>query len=454
MPPLSRRVLLATSVSYALILLDTSIANVALPRIGQALAMPLAGLQWVMSAYTLAFASLLLTGGALGDRWGARRVYLAGLLAFTLASLVCGLAPNAALLIAARAAQGLGAALLVPAALKLIQQACPDPAQRARAIGLWVGIGGVAMAAGPLAGGALTEWLGWRSIFLLNLPLGLYGAAMAWRIPATPGTRAAVRFDLPGQATAILALAGLIGVLIEGQALGWTSAPIVAGAAVALAAGIAFLRIQARSAHAMLPLTLFSNPLFAASTAVSMVSAFVFYGLFFVASLGFQDQRHWGPLQAGLAFLPMTVSVALASVASHRIARACGPILSMCVAFGLYAAGALGLLAAGSASYGYSVPALLAIGLASGFISPAATAPALETVAPQRAGVAAAALNTARQAGAALGVAVFGSLLAALPPFAAGARAALLIAAALALGAGLAWAALVRSGRKQRPAIS
>lgn len=449
-----RRVLLATCVSYAVILLDTSVANVALPSIGATLDMPLAGLQWVMSAYTLAFASILLTGGALGDRWGARRVYLAGLIAFTLASLACGLAPTAAALIAARAAQGLGAALLVPSALKLIQHAYTDPVQRARAIGLWVGCGGVAMAAGPLAGGALTQWLGWRSIFLLNLPLGLFGAAMAWRIPAASESRRATPLDLPGQLTAVVALAALIGVLIEGQALGWTSAPILTGAALAVAAGLAFLRIEARSPHAMLPLTLFSAPLFAASTLVSLASAFVFYGLFFVASLGFQDLRHYAPLQAGLAFLPMTASVALASMASHRIARACGPTVSMCVAFSLYAAGALGLLAAGSSSaYADSVLPLLAIGLASGFISPAATAPALDTVAPQRAGVAAAALNTARQAGAALGVAVFGTLLTALPSFEDGARAALVIAAVLSLLAALAWASLAR-GRKQRPAIS
>lgn len=432
MNPNSRRVLLATCVSYALILLDTSIANVALPRIGADLGMPLAGLQWVMSAYTLAFASVLLTGGALGDRWGARRVYLAGLIAFTLASLACGLAPTPAALIAARAAQGLGAALLVPSALKLIQQACPDPAQRARAIGLWVGCGGVAMAAGPLAGGALTQWLGWRSIFLLNLPLGLYGVVMAWRIPAGAEPRGETPLDVPGQLTAMLALVALIGVLIEGQALGWTSAPILAGAVLALAAGSAFGWIQARSRHAMLPLTLFASPLFTASTLASLVSAFVFYGLFFVVSLGFQDVRHDAPLQAGLAFLPMTASVALASMASHRIARACGPTASMCTAFGLYAVGALGLLTAGpAAAYADGVLPLLAIGLASGFISPAATAPALGTVTPQRAGVAAAVLNTARQAGA---------------------RAALLIAAGLSLMAAITWAALVRR-QKQRLAM-
>ena len=176
----------ATSVSYAVIMLDTSVVNVALQRIASGLSVPLTGLQWVMSAYTLAFASALLTGGALGDRWGARKVYMAGLLMFTLASVACGLAPNPTALIVARAAQGIGAALLVPCSLKLIHHACPDARQRARAIGLWTSVGGIAMTTGPLLGGALIQWLGWRSIFFVNLPIGLFGLAMASRITPTP----------------------------------------------------------------------------------------------------------------------------------------------------------------------------------------------------------------------------------------------------------------------------
>lgn len=168
-----RRILLATSISYVIVLLDTTIVNVALDRIAGALRTDMAGLQWVMNAYTLAFACLLMAGGTLEDRWGGRRVYLSGLLLFTLASVGCSVATTLPVLLIARVLQGAGAAMLVPCSLKLIAQACRDPLQLARATGLWAGCGGVAMAAGPLIGGVLVVWLGWRSIFIVNVPLGL-----------------------------------------------------------------------------------------------------------------------------------------------------------------------------------------------------------------------------------------------------------------------------------------
>lgn len=446
-PAQQRQVLLATSLSYALIMLDTSVVNVALQRMALGLDVTVSGLQWVISAYTLAFASALLTGGALGDRWGARKLYLVGLLLFTCASLACGVAASPGMLIAARVAQGLGAALLVPCSLKLIHQACPDPKQRARAIGLWASCGGIAMAAGPLIGGALTQWLGWRSIFFVNLPLGICGGVLAWRLLADPQAPQDVRFDWPGQLAASVALAALIGVLIEGQALGWTSPLMLSGAAIALVAGLAFVWIEARSPHAMLPLALFRQPIFAGSTLVSALSALVFYGLFFVTSLDFQQIRGYSPLHAGLAFVPLTAMVALASLLSHRVVRGCGTRWPMCAAFVLYAMGALGLMQGGSLP---NLLSMIAIGLASGFISPAATAPAMEAVAPQAAGVAAATLNTARQTGAALGVAIFGSLVTALPSFTTGLSAALWAAAGLSLFAALVWGKVMARAAQPR----
>lgn len=437
---MQRRVMAATSVSYVVVLLDTSIVNVALDRISVALGTHIAGLQWVMNAYTLAFASLLLTGGTLGDRWGARNVYLAGLAVFTLASTLCGLAADLPTLIVARVLQGAGAAMLVPCCLKLINHAYPIPAQRARAVGIWVGSGGVAMAAGPLIGGVLIHGFDWRSIFFVNVPIGLIGIAMTLRIAPDERSSHVRRFDPVGQLTAIAALGALIATLIEGHVLGWDSPLILAGMAVTVVTGVMFFTVEARSADPMLPLSFFKSGIFTGSTGVSMASAFVFYGLLFVSSLYFQQARGYSPLLAGLAFLPMTTMVAVGSLVSNRVVKRCGPRGSMCGAFGCYAIGALGMLLSNqTSSYWMAVAPMLVIGLASGFVSPAATAPALGTVETNRAGVAAAVLNSARQTGAALGVAIFGTLIAAQHPFEAGMRAALWTAAVVSLIAAVAW---------------
>ncbi|MDR3400635.1 MAG: MFS transporter, partial [Pandoraea sp.] len=445
----AKRILNATCISYVVVLLDTSIVNVALEPLARAFDVQMTGLQWVINAYTLMFASLLLTGGTLGDRWGAKRGYLAGLLIFMMASLGCALSVSPSMLIAARALQGIGAALLVPCSLKLIHQATPDSAERARAIGRWVGLGGVALAAGPLVGGVLIHWLGWRSIFFVNVPICLVGAVMAGRIavsspvstgsptprvpPVTPA-KSASRVDLPGLIAGMVALVTLIGVLIEGHALGWTSAWIVGGAAVSALAWLALLHIEARHAHPMLPLSLFRSGVFTGSTAASMASAFVFYGLLFVVSLHFQQVRGYSALETGMALLPMTVMVAIGSLTAGRLANRFGPVRPMLSAFTAYAAGALGLaFVTADVPYAFAVLPMLAIGAASGVVSPIATAPALQTVAPTRAGVAAAVLNTARQAGAALGVAIFGSLMGAASSAETGLYAALGLAAGVSL---------------------
>jgi DHA2 family methylenomycin A resistance protein-like MFS transporter len=436
----NRRVLAATSVSYFIVILDTSIVNVALERISTALAIPIAGLQWVTNAYTLVFAALLLTGGTLGDRLGARNVYLAGVAVFTTASMLCGLAVNLPMLVAARALQGLGAAMLVPCSLKLINQACPSAEARARAIGLWVGCGGVAMAAGPIFGGALIRLLDWRSIFFVNVPVGLAGIVMTCRVARDAPSGPARPFDPAGQLAAIVALAGLIGVLIEGGALHWRSPMLLAGSAATVCAWAAFLTIEARNPDAMLPLSLFRSGVFSGSAFVSMASAFVFYGLLFVASLYYQRVRAYSPLATGMALLPMTAMVAGGGLLSNRLAKLGGPRVAMCVAFGLYAAGALALVAlvAGAPNW-VAIAPLFAIGLAAGYVTPAATAPALATVEHRHAGVAAGVLNSARQSGSALGVAVFGSVIGASLPFVAAMRLVLGGAAAMALLAALVW---------------
>jgi DHA2 family methylenomycin A resistance protein-like MFS transporter len=437
-----RRVFLATSVSYVIVVLDTSIVNVALDSISRTLSAEITGLQWVMNAYTLAFASLLLTGGNLGDRYGARHIYLAGLAVFTLASALCGLAWNLPILVIARGLQGLGAAMLVPCSLKLINAAFPNPEQRARAVGTWIGCGGIAIAAGPLIGGVLIHWLGWRAIFYMNVPIALAGIWSTWRIAADSAQVPRRRVDIAGQASAIGALAAVIGVLIEGSIFGWASPPILIAVVVACVASVTFIMVEARTSSPMLPLSLFNSRLFAGSTAASLASAFVFYGLLFVLSLSFQQVRAYCPLWTGIALLPMTVLVAVGSIISSGVVQFAGMRWSVCCAFGVYAAGAIALLLSASptSSYWLAVAPMLAIGFVSGFVSPAVTAPAIGTVKSDQAGVAAGVLNSARQTGAALSVAICGTLMAAFPSAGIGVRAALLAAATVSVVTALGWA--------------
>ncbi|MGS0896089.1 MFS transporter [Burkholderia stagnalis] len=435
----ARRVLAATCVSYTLVLLDASIVNVALTDIAHTFDSRVAGLQWIVNAYTLAFASLLMTGGTLGDRLGDRTVYVAGLALFVAASALCGVAPTLPALAFARALQGVGSAMLVPCSLALINRAFPEPAARASAISVWMGCGGIAMASGPLIGGLLIGLFGWRSIFFVNLPLGLAGIGLS-RTIARSAADESRPFDWAGQIAAGVAIATLIGSLIEGPSLGWRSAPIAGGLVTSGVAWLAFVAIEARGRAPMLPLAFFRNRLFAGSTFVSMASAFVFYGLLFVLSLFYRQIRGATPLDAGLAFLPMTAMVALGGLGSGRLVARFGTRRTMCAAFGLYAAGALGMTAMDAATPAWlAVAPMLAIGFASGFISPAATSPALGTIDRRRAGVAAAALNAARQSGSALGVAIFGACIATVQPFQAAMRMTLGIAIGLSALAAATW---------------
>lgn len=437
---LQRRVLAATSISYVVVILDTSIVNVALERIAHSLATDIAGLQWIVNAYTLTFASLLLTGGALGDRWGARNTYLAGLAVFTTASALCGFAPDVAALTVARVLQGLGAALLVPCSLTLLNHAWPERGERARAIGIWAGAGGAALAAGPLIGGVLIHLFGWRSIFLANVPIGLAGVWLTLRIARDEPALTNRPLDLAGQLSAIVALGTLIGVLIEGSGVGWRSPLIVTGGALCVAASCAFVAIETRRAEPMLPLSFFSDRTFVGSAIAAMTTALTSFGIIFVLSLYFQQVRGYSPLGTGLAFLPLTVVVTGGNMVSGRLVKAYGACWPVLTGLLLQAAGFAGLLLSTPASpYWLVALPMPAIGLGGGLITPAATAALMATVEKSRAGMAAGVLNSARQTGAALGVAIFGMLLAARDPFDAGMRAVLWTAVGMSLAAALVW---------------
>lgn len=435
-----KRALIATSLSYVIVILDTSIVNVALEPIAASLRSDIAGLQWVVNAYTLTFASLLLSGGALGDRIGAKTAYLAGLLIFACASALCGMAPDLQILVAARVLQGVGAALLVPCSLTLINHAFPVARQRASAIGVWAGCGGIAMAAGPLAGGLLIHLLGWRSIFLVNVPIALIGAWLTTRVDSVRPAALDRPMDVAGQMLAIVAPGASVAVLIEGAKLGWQAGAIHAGAAIALAAWVAFVLVEVKRKQPMLPLGFFRSPVFSASAFVSLISGLIFYGLFFLLSLYFQSARGWSPLRTGLAFLPLTVMVTIGSFASGALNRAYGAHRLVCGGFLLYALGFAGLVAlADDAPYWRIALCFPAVGFGAGVITPAATAALMTAVDNARAGVAAGVLNASRQTGSAFGVAIFGALMSAIQPLDAGIRVAVYLAIGLALLAALVW---------------
>jgi DHA2 family methylenomycin A resistance protein-like MFS transporter len=441
--------LAAMSLGYGVVQLDVTIVNTALGSIGGALGGGTAALQWIVSTYTIALAALILTAGALGDRIGARRVFMAGFALFTAASLACSLAPTLSVLIAARALQGVGAALLVPNSLALLNHAYPDERGRGRAVAIWAAGASLALTAGPLAGGALIALAGWRSIFLVNLPIGLAGLWLTQRF-AQETTRTARReLDLAGQLLAVGALGCLAGAMIGGGVFGWTHKLVLGGFAVAaLCAGL-FLWQERRAAQPMLPLALFRQRLFSVMTLAGLCVNVAFYGLIFVLSLYFQQVNHLSGFATGLAFLPMMGAVLPLNLAAPRLAERIGAAAVIALGACITAAGCLGLLILERGTPYWALCAqLLAMGAGLGLLVPPLTSTLLGSVAKSRSGLAAAVLNATRQTGSVLGVALFGSLAAQGARFIPGARASLLIAAALLLSTALLTVTLGRAPRQ------
>jgi DHA2 family methylenomycin A resistance protein-like MFS transporter len=430
-------VVATTSLGFLVVQLDVSIVNVALVRIGHTLGGGMASLQWVVDAYTLAFAAFLLSAGALGDRLGARRVFVLGLGVFGVASLGCALAPSLSLLIAARAVQGVGAALLMPCSLAVLNHACGDDgAARARALGLWTAAGGVALSAGPLVGGVLIDRFGWPSIFYINVPVCLLGMALAWRcVEETPRHRGD-GFDLAGQACAVAMLLGLTAAVIEAGTLGWHAPRVWLLLGAGVLAGAAFLAIEARGRAPMLPLGLFRRRAFTGATVVGWVVNFALYGSIFVLSLYFQRVRGYSPSATGLAFLPFMATVTVANVAGSRLAARTGPRWPMVAGLLLGAAGfALLVDVDAGTGYGSLIARLLLIPAGVGVAVPSMTATVLSSAPRNRSALAAGVLNTVRQAAGAVGVAAFGAL--AAREMLAGMRLAFGLSAALLAGAGV-----------------
>jgi DHA2 family methylenomycin A resistance protein-like MFS transporter len=438
----ARLLTLAASFGFVVVQLDVTIVNVALPSLGRGFAAGVETLQWIVDAYTLVFAVLLLSAGALGDRYGARRAYLAGFAVFALASAACGLAPDAAVLIAARALQGAGAALMVPNSLALLNAAHQhDAADRAKAVGVWTAAGGVAIAAGPILGGLMLGPLGWRSIFLVNLPVCALGAWLTLvSTTAEPRLRKPRPLDLPGQALAALALAGLIGAVIELRARGPADPLVLGSAAVFLAGGLAFGAVERRAAAPMLPLAVFRSRPFSAAVAFGVIVNLAYYGTIFVLALYLQQARRFSPLEAGLAFLPLTATFIVSNLVSGRMVARLGSRTPMVVGAAIAALGYGLLLRLGASSaFARMLPAFVMIPGGMGLGVPAMTTAILAAVDKAWSGTASAVLNAARQAGGAVGVAAFGLATGALGPVGglhgAAAASGLLLLAAAAISA-------------------
>jgi MFS family permease len=405
------------------VVLDATIVAIALPAIQRDLHVATADLQWVLSAYTLAFAGCLVLAGRLADLHGRRRVFVAGLALFSAASLVCGLSRSAAVLIAARTVQGLGAAAVAPAALAAITAAIPDGPERRRALGVWTAAAAGGGATGWVLGGVLTEQAGWPWVFLVNVPVGVAAVALTpLLVPETRSSGPGRRLDVAGAATITAALALLVFGLTRGAMLG-------VGAGLALLA--VFARVEARAADPLLPGALLRADGLAGANVVAAAITASTSGAMLLCVLELQGARGLSPLHTGVLFAPFNLAVITGSLAGPSVARALGPSRAMAVGLAGVAAGALGLLAVagGRGAPAAFLPAFVAMGASLGCASVASTAAGTAAAGTAREGIASALLNTAAQVGAALGIAVLVGLAAA-----AGQGAAFAAAAVVALG--------------------
>ncbi|GAA3139241.1 MFS transporter [Nonomuraea roseoviolacea subsp. carminata] len=410
-------VLAVCCLSMFLVGLDTTIVNVGLPAIGRGLGVGTRGLEWVVDAYTLVLASLLISSGALADRFGRRRVFQLGLAVFGAASLACALAPSVGALAAARAVQGVGASMLSPVALAIVVNAMPDPKERAQAIGVWASVFGLSMAAGPVTGGALIAEFGWRSVFWINAPVIV--AALALSMIFVPESRAplARRLDLPGQALLTVVIGVSVGVLIEGPRIGWTSPVALVAYAVAAVATAGFVRVECRRGEPLMDPRLFRRPVFGGAV-LGAVAVFVALNVtLLLTTLYLQHARGWTPLAAGAATLPMAVGATLCAPLSGHLVGRLGPRPPLALAGGFIAAGGLCLVGLDQRTGVHLLLAAYAlIGIGFGFANAPITNTAVSGLPPARAGVAGAITSTARQFGSALGIAIAGGLVAGAGP--------------------------------------
>ncbi|MGW1466070.1 MFS transporter [Streptomyces sp. NPDC002308] len=425
----------AALLGFFVITLDPLVVNVALPSVRSSLGGDMTGLQWVVDGYTLMFAALLLSAGSLTDRLGSRRTFGVGLAVFVAASAACGMAPDLGMLVAARLVQGAGAAVIVPSSLALIREAFPDAGSRAKAVSVWALGGSAGSAAGPVAGGFLSQ-VDWRLIFFVNLPVGLLALALLARTPHSPRSPHTSRapFDWAGQLSAVVAMGALTFAAIEAGADGFTAPAVLVASVVVVAAAAVFVISQANGRHPMIGTALLRERTMVVSAAIGFALNVGFYGMIFLLSLYLQQAKGMSALATGLAFVPMTVLTAFVSPTAAWFAARFGARMPVITGQVSMAAGLVLLaLVPASAPTWLLVAAMVPVGAGGSLAVPALTSLLLDHVPAGQAGTASGVLNTSRQVGGALAVAVFGALIADRAQPAAGLETSLLIAAAAVL---------------------
>lgn len=410
--------LVVASAAQFMVILDVSIVNVALPSMRTDLDLSTAGLQWVVNAYSLAFAGLLLLGGRAGDLFGRKRVFLVGVVVFSLASLVGGLAQSEAWLVAARAAQGVGGAVLAPATLSLLTTTYTDPAHRAKALGVWGAVGGAGGAMGGLVGGLLTQGFGWRAVLFVNVPIGVaLVVAAAWAL--TGGRPAVTRLrelDLPGSLAVTLGLTSLVYGVVSSETRPWASLHVAGAVVLGVALLALFVAVEKRAARPLVPLAVFRRRAQTAANGVALLVGMGMFSFWFFMSLVLQRVNGYDALQAGLAFLPASATLVVASTVASRLVARHGPRTLLVVGPLVSAAGLAWLSTAdpgGSYASQLLAPTMLAAGGIGLVMVPLASA-ATAGVPPHEAGLASGLLNTSRQVGGAVGIAVLSTIAAAV----------------------------------------
>src|SRR3954471_12941406 len=405
--------LAAVAFGLFMIMLDNTIVNVALPSIERSLHMSLSSLEWVVTSYALTFAALLITGGKLGDFYGRRKMFVVGLAIFTLASLACGLAPNAGFLIAMRSVQGAGSALMNPATLSIIT-ATFAPSERGRAIGIWAGVSAMALSIGPLLGGLIVDNLNWNWIFFVNVPVGIVAMVVSYLvIRESRDTSAEQSIDFPGLITSGLGLLALCYALIEGNKHGWGSAEIVGLFAASVVLLGAFVLLEARQRLPMLDLSLFRNSTFSGSNLVALLVSLGMFGVFFYVSLYVQNILGYSPTKPGPTFLPMTLLIVVIAPLAGNFSDKIGSRWLMGVGMALLGISLLLYLRVGvHTSYWVLLPPMLVGGVGMAMTMSPMTSAAMASVPIDKAGVGSGVLNSFRQVGGSLGIALMGAILA------------------------------------------
>jgi EmrB/QacA subfamily drug resistance transporter len=454
------------SLSFALfmIMLDNTVVNVALPAIQRDLGISRSELEWTVAAYALTFASLLLTGGKLGDLLGRRLIFVIGLVVFTASSLFCGLSSSASELISARAVQGVGAALMMPATLSIIS-ATFAVRERGMAIGIWAGVSAMALAIGPLLGGIITEHISWNWIFYVNVPIGVLGVVAALLVvPESRDTSLEQRLDVPGLLSSGIGLLAIVYALIEAHSFGWTSARILGLFVIAAVALATFVLLELRQRLPMLDLSLFKSGTFTGANLVAILVTLAMFGIFVFFPIYMQTYRGWSPIQAGAALLPWTVMIVIFAPIAGKLSDRVGSRWLMAAGMTVVAICCL-LLSTVTlhSTFWHMLPAFILGGLGMSFVMTPMSAAAMGAAPVDKAGVASGVLNTFRQVGVALGIAVMGAIVAdraaaaardgARPPqaFVDGLTFGMRVSAAICLAAAVAAAVLVRRYRHVEP---